>query len=253
MTLLAMKRRLWRWSKRLGLLLLLRSLGLVLTILFCVGLGLIGLKFIYVTQFNGFDFFQLSTLVKYIQYYMYVFLSRWPYLWSVWNLIPIFNLKNPITLLTDGWMALLGLFSLALLGKHMLNRKVEEDIMQSSINIYRDVGVMNTGTMTIKKVESIAAHLTRISSPAESQVARAIAALTKAVHEEPSLDDSTRSEVLDQLGELARQTALPEADRSKGVYRPIMKALDTALNTAGNLAGVWSAFGGTIKEFFGIQ
>ena len=111
---------------------------------------------------------------------------------------------------------------------------------------------MNTGRMAIREVESIAAHLTRISSSAQSQIAQAIGELTKAVFEDPNLDDPKRREVLEQLNELARQTALPAADRSKGVSRPIVEALGQTLNAAGNLADIWSAWGGTIKGFFGV-
>jgi hypothetical protein len=247
MTLLAIKRKLWHWLKGLGLLLLWRSLGLVLVILFFVGIGLAWLKYNYVTPPNGLIF---STFEKYVQDWTYRFLYTHPYLWNVWKLIPVYDDKNPITLLTNGWVLWMGLPFLA---RPMLHRKVEPDIMQSPLIIHGNIGVMNSGTMTIRQIQSIAGHLTRISSPAQRQVADAIASLTKAVAEEQTLDNSKRSEVLDQLGELARQTALPEADRSKGVASAVVKALDTALTTAGRLAGVWNAFGGTIKEFFGIQ
>jgi hypothetical protein len=81
----------------------------------------------------------------------------------------------------------------------------------------------------------------------------AITEVTKAVTADTTLNSATRMKVLDLLLELARQTALPAAQRSPTVGRTVMGALDTALSAAGNLADVWSAWGPTIKAFFGIS
>jgi hypothetical protein len=43
------------------------------------------------------------------------------------------------------------------------------------------------------------------------------------------------------------------AERSPTIGRMTVRALDTALNAAGNVADVWSAWGPTITAFFGIS
>jgi len=210
-----------------------------------VSLGLV--KAFYGANPNGFLGFVKP--VAHIQFEIYAFLSARPYLWPVWNFIPPLEAQKPMTLLTDGWVVLL---PLQVLARHLLHRKVKEDIMPSSIIVHGSIGVVNTGKMGIKQVQSIAAHLNQISSPEQDQAAEAIAVLTKAVTEDPDLDDSKRGELLDQFVELAQQTVLPPKDRSKGVSRAIVGALDTTLNAAGNLAAIWATCGETIKRVLGI-
>ena len=107
--------------------------------------------------------------------------------------------------------------------------------------------------MAVKRVESIAAQLTRISSPDGARVAPAIAHVTKAVAETPTPDEAQRTYRFELLAELARQAALPAAERSPTVGRMTVRALDAALSRAANLADVWSAWGPTIKDFFGVS
>jgi hypothetical protein len=136
----------------------------------------------------------------------------------------------------------------------MFNRDIGEDIMPSYINVYRsNIGVMNTGVMQVRTLESIAQHLERIPSTADDQIAYALREVTKAVAEAPNLNDAKRSETLDQLDGLAQQASLPVADRSVGVSRALVNALSQSLEAAGNLADIWSTWGETIKRFFGIQ
>jgi hypothetical protein len=244
----AVKKRVWRGVKVLGLYFLWRSLGATLALGVLVGSAIGALKLLYDTPAN--DFFFLSTPVMNIQNYTYLFLSRHPYLWPVWNLIPVFDPKYPLTLLTSGWLVWI---PVALVGGHLLQRKVKEDPLASSIIVHGDVGMVSTGTLAIRHIESIAAHLNRFSSPAEKRVVDAITEVTKAVTKDRALDDATRAEVLELLMALAQQTVSPPAGRSRGVARAIVRNLDTALNAAGNLADIWSVWGQTIKDFFGIS
>ena len=148
-------------------------------------------------------------------------------------------------------MALVGLAS-----RYLLRKKVKDNPSASSITVYTGItaGVLQTGgTATFRHIESIAALLTRVSSPAEERVAQAIAQMTKAVAETPILDEAKRAQVLELFSELARQMALPAADRSRTVVRVLVGTLDAALNAAGNLADIWSAWGEIIKKFFGIS
>jgi hypothetical protein len=133
-------------------------------------------------------------------------------------------------------------------------KKIGEDSVPTSINVYgSNIGVVNTGIMDIKKIESIAQHLEHIPSTDDNQIGYALREVTRAVTETFHLDNSKRSEVLDQLNGLAQQAALPEINRSIGISRALVNALSQSLEAAGNLADIWSTWGETIKRFFGIQ
>jgi hypothetical protein len=176
------------------------------------------------------------------------FFRELPYVGPLWGYLPVFDHRQPLTYV---WGLLI---PLSLAGGHLLRRKVKDAPTPTVVTtVHGDVGMMNTGTMAIRHMESIAAHLTHISAPTEKRVVDAITEVTKAVTADATLDGATRTEVLDLLLELARQAALPAAQRSPTVGRTITGSLDTALNAAGNLADVWSAWGPTIKAFFGIS
>ncbi len=84
-------------------------------------------------------------------------------------------------------------------------------------------------------------------------MAPAIAHVTKAVAEAPTPDEAQHTYRLELLAELARQAALPAAERSPTVGRMTVSAWGAALNVAGNLADIWSAWGPTIKAFFQVS
>jgi hypothetical protein len=172
-----------------------------------------------------------------------------PYVGSLWGHLLVFDYRQPFTYV---WLLLM---PLSWAGGHLLSKKVKEDPTRAAITVLGSVGVMNTGpgTIAFRRVESIAAHLIRISSPAGEPVAQAIAHVTKAVAEARTLDEAQRTYRLDLLAEVARQAALPVAERSPSVGRAIVSALDATLNMAGNLADIWSAWGPTIKAFFEVS
>jgi hypothetical protein len=253
----AVKRWLWRELKVLGLYSLWRSVG---GTIWLVGFGLLMLGVVkYLSATPPESFFvpvvpPPKTMIlppimdiPFLQRSTNTFFRRLPYVGPLWEHLPVFNHRQPLTYVVWG-----SLIPFGWLGAHLLRRKVKEHPLASSITVHGDVGMMNTGTMAIRHMESIAAHLNHISAPTEKRVVDAITEVTKAVTKDSTLDYTTRAQVLDLLIELARQTALPAANRSPSVGRAIVGALDASLNAAGNLADVWSTWGETIKKFFGI-
>jgi hypothetical protein len=241
----AVKPWICREVKVLGWYSLWRSLGTVSMLIFLTGSTVGAVKPLYDTPTTNLSLF--ATPVKQLQDYLRMFLLSHPTFAFVWDLMPGFDLGDPLTLFTSGWLIWV---PFAGLGAHLMRRKVKENPSASSITVNGDVGMMNTGILAVKHIESIAAHLNRLSFPVEKRVVDAIAEVTKAVTKDQTLDAAARAEVLDLLMALAQQTASPPAGRSRGVGRAMVRTLDAALSTAGNLADIWSAWGQPIKAFF---
>src|SRR6266545_2162564 len=103
----AIKRRLWRGVKVLGLYALWRGGAVMCAMLVFGTIGLGVLKTNYVTPLPATrDLLSplISTPRKTLQTHTYAFLYGRPYLWPIWGRIPPFNFQNPLTLLTDGWV-----------------------------------------------------------------------------------------------------------------------------------------------------
>jgi hypothetical protein len=254
----AVKRWIWRELKVLGKYALWRSLGVTISLV-VFGLLMLGVvKYLSETPPESLvvpvvpppQATILPPLMNFpvLQRSSTTFFRGLPYVGPLWEYLPLFNPREPSTYVIWG-----SLFPFGWLGAHLLRRKVKENRSASSITVNGPVGMMNTGTMAVRHIESIAAHLNHISAPTEKRVVDAITEVTKAVTKDSTLNDATRAQVLDLLMELARQTALPMANRSPSVGRAIVGALDVALNAAGNLADIWSAWGQTIKAFFRIS
>ena len=275
MALQTIKRRLGRWIYRRLKVSLWWALGFFLMYLFIGWILLVILKCIYFrcifvfshrtlpySGIPGLDktYYYINSYLEfgilYVQYYTYMVLVKCPLLLPIWDSIPTFDPAKPFHILTDIWKTLAVLATSFIVGRTMLNINVGEEAMPSPsyINVYgSNIGVMNTGVMDIRRLESIAQHLEHISSTDDNQIAYALREVTRAVTETSHLDNSKRSEVLDQLNGLAQQAALPEVNRSIGISRALVNALSQSLEAAGNLADVWGTWGETIKRFFGIQ
>lgn len=251
------QRWIWREVKVLGLYSLWRSLGGTLWLVVS-GLLLLGVvKYFAVTPPESFfvppilpqsPMFLPSPDLPSLQRRTVTFFQGLPYVGPVWESLPLFDHRQPWTYVAWG-----SLLPFSWLGVHLLRRKVKDDPTMAAVTVLGSVGVVNTGTMAVKRVESIAAQLTRISSLDGARVAPAIAHVTKAVAEAPTPDEAQRTDRLELLAELARQAALPAAERSPTVGRMIVRTLDAALSRVANLADIWSAWGPTIKAFFDVS
>lgn len=112
-------------------------------------------------------------------------------------------------------------------------------------------GVLNTGQLG--DVGAIEVHIQALCTAGHPDLAKALSALTEAVKQSGDLRPEQRSEVLDQLNEIARQAALaPERRARPGIVKALLHGVATTLGTAGSLAEVWSTWGAGIKTFFGF-
>jgi hypothetical protein len=123
--------------------------------------------------------------------------------------------------------------------------KVEIHLHNSSI------GVLNTGQ--IEDVESIRVSVSTLSSKGDDDVANALKCVTEAVVQSSELTPEQRTELLDNLDELARQAAMQTTTRSKpAVIKSVFVGISTALASAGSMAEIWSTWGPAIRRFFGF-
>jgi hypothetical protein len=244
------KRHVKRGLKVLGLYILLQSTGWTLTILFLAVLGGIALQSILaipLPDLGPFDPFLRP--LRMLDWHVARFFIEHPNVWALWQHLPSYDPMNPLTLLTPRWAAVI---SVGLMGGYLLRKKVKEAPPASSpTTIYRDVGVVNHGT--VEHIESIAGRLTLISLPSQREMAQALVKVAEAVREESTLGPAMRREQLDRLLQLAQQTELPAAKRSLSVCRKTVRALDAVLSRTANLADIWSAWGPTIKAFFEVS
>jgi hypothetical protein len=258
----AVKRWMWRELRVLGLYALWRSLGGTIW-LAVVGLLMLGgvkyfaetpPEFFFVPVVPAVSTSQTLSLppimnMPFLQRSTATFFRGLPYIGPLYEYLPLFNHRDPWSYMVWG-----PLFPLGWLGTHLLRRKVKEGPLASSINntYHGDIGMVNTGTMAVERIGSIAARLTRMSLPSQKETVQAIVKVAEAVREERAIDQTRRRENLDRLLRLAQQTELPAADRSPTAIHTIIKDLDSALSVAGKVASVWTQWGKIIKTFFDI-
>jgi hypothetical protein len=83
-------------------------------------------------------------------------------------------------------------------------------------------------------------------------IGNAIRELTKAITLEPSLNDETRTELLEQVLLLGSQAATPAEQRKLRIIRPIIDAIAGVSAGVGGLAAAWGTWGAVITKFFGL-
>jgi hypothetical protein len=250
----AVKRRVKRGLKVLGLYILWQSAGWMLTVLFLAVLGGIALKSILAISLpdvGPFDPFLRP--LRMLDWHVTRFFIEYPNIWALWQHLPGYDPMNPLTLLTPRWAAVI---SMGLMGGYLLRKRVKDAPLASSSftvhnTVHGDVGMVNHGP--VEHITSIAGRLTQVFPPSPRETVQAIAQVAEAVREEPTLSPVMRRAQLDRLLQLAQQTELPEAKRSPGLGRATVRTLDAALSRVANLADIWSAWGPTIKAFFDVS
>ena len=112
------------------------------------------------------------------------------------------------------------------------------------------VGILNTGEMQAK---SITGSVSPSADPSQQQIAEALTSLTVAVKASQNISSQRQTEIKEQLELLNEQVKLAPSERKVGLIKPILSALATALSAGGGAAEIWSQWGDTIKNFFGIH
>lgn len=121
-----------------------------------------------------------------------------------------------------------------------------------SINISNStIGMLNTGE--IENVNSISLNVSTLMDSGKKKVAFALKNLTESVTSNQNISLDQRTEFLDQLEEISRQATLSPEKRAKiGVIKAIITNLAKSFEAVGGLAEVWSTWGRSICNFFGL-
>lgn len=119
-------------------------------------------------------------------------------------------------------------------------------VTHNHINVHDSVvGSINTGQ--VKRIEVAMQH---ISSGGNEDVSNALKDLTEAIANNVKLEQEARNELIEQLGFLAEQAALPKDQRQSSVISIVLKGIPVAIAGAANLTTIWSQWGPTLTTFF---
>ena len=111
------------------------------------------------------------------------------------------------------------------------------------------VGPINTGQQTGNQIDVSIASLRDAN---HEKVAEAFEAIKNEIAADKKLTEQQQTEILQMLNLLAAQASLPEQERLRGIIKPMLTGLATALSAGGGAAAIWDKFGPTIMSFFGM-
>jgi hypothetical protein len=109
------------------------------------------------------------------------------------------------------------------------------------------VGAINTGN--VKTIDVSIDHLKQSNN---EDVAEALRQMTEAILGEPSLNDSGKNEMIDQITYLATQAQIGEQDRQKGTIKAVFGNLKEAVGAFHTLNDVWGLVKPVLSAFFGV-
>lgn len=113
------------------------------------------------------------------------------------------------------------------------------------------VGVINTGE--IETIESIFLNASTLANAGHTELAIALRKVTEATNNSQELTRKQQTELLEQLGEIARQAKIsPNKRAGPAVIRVVLSSIAATIGTGGGLAEIWSTWGPAIKAFFGL-
>lgn len=114
-----------------------------------------------------------------------------------------------------------------------------------------NVGMLNTGQ--ISSVNSISVNISQLTNDGQAEVAAALKHVTEFVTQNEAIASVQREEVLELLADLSEQATLPPEKRIKtSSLRTIVNGIVAGLTVAGSSAEIWSTWGPTIMQYFGI-
>jgi hypothetical protein len=117
----------------------------------------------------------------------------------------------------------------------------------------RDNTILVLNLTDIRGTTSISASISALAQSGYTELAEALKRVTEAVTNCLEITSAHRSELLELLDELSKQAILSRSERVKpAVIKEILTGLATGLGAAGGLAEVWSAWGPSIRGFFGV-
>lgn len=131
-------------------------------------------------------------------------------------------------------------------------REIKEAAMadRTTINITEsNVGSVVTGTV----IGNIQSHIDVMEGPQFDEVRPAFKGLAEAISNDNSLDEATKTKLLEFVEHLSGQAVVPEGERqSKTILSSILESLKTGLGLAATAGTAWAKWGPTILAFFGV-
>ena len=119
-----------------------------------------------------------------------------------------------------------------------------------SVNVVRSKGVVvNTGQQTGNQIDVSIASLRETDN---EKVAEAFEAIKNEIATGREFTQENQTEILQMLNLLASQAALPQQQRQRGIIKPMLTDLATALSAGGGAAEIWNTAGPIIKGFLGM-
>jgi hypothetical protein len=101
----------------------------------------------------------------------------------------------------------------------------------------------------VETVQKMADQLTAISIVGGNpDVAKALREVGQAVLDETSLDEQTRTELVENVDDLGEQAQLPPEQRKRGRLRAAIVTLSTAAAAGSKLHETWTAWEPTIQQ-----
>ena len=109
------------------------------------------------------------------------------------------------------------------------------------------VGAINTGNVRVIDV-----NLTHLHNAGNDRARDALKALTEAILNDQSLDDTLKQELVEQVAFLSEQTVVAATDRKPGLIKPILEALAQGARTVTTMAGAWQTAAPILRNLFGL-
>lgn len=116
------------------------------------------------------------------------------------------------------------------------------------VNIYGDVGNLNTGTV----IGNMDATMKVLSQTGHQDLEIEMKRLIDAIQQSAEISSEARCEVIQSLGLLSEQVVMPAEGRNKSLLRTTMASLERGLSTVGSLASIWSVCAPMLKAYFGF-
>jgi hypothetical protein len=107
------------------------------------------------------------------------------------------------------------------------------------------VGVLNAGS-----IQSVNNAITVLRQHGSDNVANAIADFTQRLVDSTEVDNDTKNRVVEILSAVAEEVAKPETERRRGVIRPLLNEVSTAVSGLADLTQLWREYGVIILSYF---
>jgi len=109
------------------------------------------------------------------------------------------------------------------------------------------VGSINTGN-----VEKIDVSLSYLHSIGNDEARDALKALTEAILTDPSISDTQKNELVEQVTFLSEQSVAAAKDRKPGLIKATFSALSQAATTIVTVGAAWQVAAPILKSLFGF-